>query len=170
MNNRTTRGAAISAVSGCVVIIGVVALVMPGCYGRACDGDDLGWGPSSADIAAVAMDAGTDAELTRTHEGHLTNPDTWESNDINADWVPYLHEQKLHVEYPQLGARQPDQITAYISADQNPNKLVNGAPESNFTVAGGNVAKFVGVYPGTATILNDTCADFYVRVVVHASP
>jgi len=155
-------------ISGVAIIaaLGVTSLMMPGCFGRECDGDEQWWGPSD-DLYAAYLDAGPDAAFVdpRNLQGHLVDENTWESNAINEDWLSYLHERAWHFQYPQLGGRQPDQITAYISAVVNPNKTGDTQ-----TAGGGNVAKFIGVLPDIATLKNDTCADFFVRVVVHVPP
>ncbi len=152
----------------CVAVIaslGVTSLLMPGCYGRQCDGDELSWGPPR-DVYDRDVDASVDAAAEpRMAQGHLIDENTWESTAINDDWLAYLHERTWHVYYPQLGGRQPDQITAYISANVNPTKT-----QDSLTAGGGNVAKFFGVLPDVATVRNDTCADFFVRVVVHVPP
>ena len=156
------------SVTAIVTSVGASSLLMPGCYGRECDGDVQVWGPSPADedAAAAAPDGGLDGAVAlQLAEGHLLDENTWESNDVNSDWLPYLHERVWRLYYPQLGPRQPDQMTAYISANVNPNKTTD-----TFTTGGGNVAKFVAVFAGGATLVNDTCADFFVRVVVHVPP
>ena len=149
-----------------IASLGVTSLLMPGCFGRECDGDEQSWGPPR-DVYRAASNAGPDAALLdpRMMQGHLVDDNTWESNAINDDWLSYLHARAWHFYYPQLGGRQPDQITAYISANVNPNKT-----NDTMTAGGGNVAKFIGVLPDVATVKNDTCADFFVRVVVHVPP
>ncbi len=153
-----------------IASLGVSSLLMPGCFGRECDGDEQSWGPP-ADVYAANRDAGPDAANLdagpdpRMAQGHLLDDNTWESTAIGDDWLSYLHERSWHMNYPQLGDRQPDQITAYISANVNPNKT-----NDSLTAGGGNVAKFFSVLPRAGTVRNDTCADFFVRVVVHAPP
>jgi hypothetical protein len=158
-------------VSGVAIIaaLGITSLLMPGCFGRECDGDEKSWGPPT-DVYQAYADAAPDALVgsggdPRMSQGHLVDENTWESNAIGDDWLEYLHARALHLYYPQLGGRQPDQVTAYISANVNPNKTGD-----TFTAGGGNVAKFIGVLPGVATVKNDTCADFFVRVIVHVPP
>lgn len=149
-----------------IAALGVTSLLMPGCFGRECDGDEQSWGPPT-DLYAANADAGPDAAFVdpRMLQGHLVDENTWESNAIGDDWLSYLHERAWHFYYPQLGGRTPDQITAYISANVNPIKT-----NDTFTAGGGNVAKFIGVLPNVATVKNDTCADYFVRLVVHVPP
>jgi hypothetical protein len=156
------------SVVGVVASLGVTSFLMPGCYGRQCDGDVQSWGPTPDDMAAAATagDGGLDGAVAeRLTQGHLVDPNTWESNDVNSKWLPYLHARTWHFYYPQLGVRQPDQVTAYISANENPNMTAD-----TFITGGGNVAKFYSVFAGGATLANDSCADFFVRVVVHVPP
>ncbi len=148
-----------------IASLSVTSLLMPGCFGRECDGDEQSWGPPR-DVYDSDVDAAADAAFEpRMVQGHLVDENTWESTALDDNWLAYLHERTWHVYYPQLGGRQPDQITAYISANENPAKT-----NDSLTAGGGNVAKFFRVRPDVATVRNDTCADFFVRLVVHVPP
>jgi hypothetical protein len=135
--------------------VGMSAALTPACYGNECRGDEVDFG-SAAEGGAV---------------GDLADPDTWESTPMDGTWFPYLHERTLHMHFPDVfGGRQPDWFIAYISADPSPNSTDGGHALANYTPASGNVAKFSGLFPDSITIFNDTCSDYFIRVVVHAPP
>jgi hypothetical protein len=138
-----------------VVGVGFSASLMPACYGNECRGDEV-------DVGSATPEGGT---------GELSDPNTWESSPMDGQWFPYLHERVVHFHFPDaFGGRQPDWFIAYISADPAPNNQDNGHALADYTPAAGNVAKWSGVLPDRATIFNDTCSDYFIRLVVHAPP
>lgn len=134
-------------------VLGLVALwgiVMGGlgsasCYGRNCDGDTVVYGRVPG-------------------EGQLTDPDTWQSTPIDGDWVPFTKQRIVFFEMRDLGDRLPETVTPTISAERNPNR------DGNWTIGAGNLAEQSGAGPGRIAIKNNTCADYYIRLVVTASP
>jgi len=135
--------------------VAIFALVgQSGCYGDQCIGD--------------AMDVGNG-------RGRLVSEDTWESNpqDDDAGWYQYRHERAF-VFHPQgLEGRAILGVTPYISSDRRPNELGQGR---QFTVASGNLAEIridaaaSPTDPPTIVVLNDTCAEYWLRIVVTAYP
>jgi hypothetical protein len=130
--------------------------VTGGCFGRECEGD-------------FAFHGG----------GSLIDPDTYQTTAMNAPWLPYTHQRTWIIDTSLLGARPIDWVTVYVSADPEPNKVPgpNEAP-SNYTIASGNIGEILQARGGDCpwngwssciTIHNDTCANFYMRAVVHAS-
>ncbi len=117
-----------------------------GCYGRNCEGDAIAFG-------------GVDGE------GHMIDVDTWESTAIDADWIPFFKQRAIFFEMRGLGDRQPAVIVPYISAEKNPVR-----EGGNWTIGSGNLAEHSGSAPGRITIKNNTCADYYIRLVVSTSP
>jgi len=133
-------------------VLGLVALwgiVMGGlgsasCYGHTCDGDTQVYGRAPG-------------------EGQLVNPDTWQSSPIDGDWIPFTKQRIWFFEMDALG-RLPATITPYISAERNPVR------DGNWTIGSGNLAEQSGAGFGRVAIKNNTCADYYIRLVVTAAP
>jgi len=135
-------------------VVGLVALwgIMMGgigsasCYGHTCDGDSQVWGRVPG-------------------EGRLVDEDTWESTPIDGDWIPFTRQRVWFFEMRELGDRTPYEITPLISAERNP-VHDNG----NWTEGSGNLAEQSGAGPGRIAVKNNTCADYYIRIVAHAAP
>jgi hypothetical protein len=116
------------------------------CYGHTCDGDVQIYGRAPG-------------------EGQLIDEDTWESTPIDGDWIPFTRQRIWIFQMRQLGDRSPYEVSVDISAEKNPVAL-NG----NWTTGSGNLAEKSGVGPGTINVKNNTCADYYIRLVAHAKP
>jgi hypothetical protein len=118
----------------------------PGCYGHNCDGDVKSFG-------------------TAPNEGRLVNADTWESGPIDGPWLPFPHQRIWIFDLHELGDRTPDLPVAYVSANLDPDH--EGA---NFVQGGGNLTELSSPEKGKLVVKNGTCADYYLRLVVQASP
>lgn len=100
------------------------------------------------------------------NEGAAVGPTSWESTPFEGKWLDFSHERLITFELQEkVGNRRIISVTPYISASDIPSQN-NG----NFTVASGNLAVIQVVAPGWFTVRNDTCADYYVRVVVELEP
>jgi hypothetical protein len=118
-----------------------------GCFGHICDGDVVTYGRNA-------------------NEGELINADTWESNPVNGQWLAFPRQRVWFFELHTLGDdRLPAFPIAYVSAQSDPEQQ-----GGNSTVAAGNLAEFSGTEKGKITVKNDTCADYFLRVVVTAAP
>ncbi len=141
------------------------ATAIPACFGRDCDGDVISWGNNDG-------------------EGHLVDENTWESTPTDFDWIQYSHERVIVFNYGRLlGAelttledggtacqrRVPDWTIAYVSAAQRPNSRDPNSYE-DYTIASGNIGKYRIRAGGTLDLYNNTCSNFYARLVVHAPP
>ena len=126
-----------------VVSIGV--LLAPGCYGQNCEGGAETFG----------------SEIT---DGHMVTPDVWESSSQGSKWLWFPRQHVYFFDIPALGGRVPYQTTAYLSAEEEPNK------SGHYTQAAGSVAVFSGVGPNRVDVRNDTCSDYYLRVVLEVPP
>ncbi len=135
---------AIAVIALWVIVMGAVAFAS-GCFGHNCDGDVQVYGRSPG-------------------EGQLLGADTWESSAIDGDWIPFTRQRVWIFEMRGLGDRLPGEIQPYISADKNPVR------DGNWTIGAGNLAEQSGAGPGRIVIKNNTCADYYIRLVVVASP
>ena len=135
-----------------VAVIALWATVMgsvtiaAGCYGHICDGDVVIYGRNA-------------------NEGHLINADTWESTAVDARWLDFPKQRVYQFELHDLGDRLPVEPIAYVSAQADPEH-----EGGNFVLAAGNLAEFSSPEKGKIVVKNDTCADYFVRVVVQAPP
>ena len=127
------------------VVMGAAA-IGAGCYGHTCDGDVQVYGHNP-------------------NEGQLIDEDTWESSAIDGEWIPFTKQRVWIFQMRELGDRVPYEISIDISAEKNPSAL-----GGNWTTGSGNLAEKSGVGPGTINVKNNTCADYYIRVVAHAKP
>ena len=106
-------------------------------------------------------------------QGELIDPDTWESTPQGSKWLPYPGQRSWFFFPRGLERRQIASVLVYISPVESPND-----PGGQYTVASGNVATIrTFADPADPQLLNpgvqvgnDTCADFFVRVVVRAYP
>ena len=128
-----------------------LAAATNGCFGRECD--------------AVYS-------ITQPLDGYLIDEDTWESNPMSGDWMEFGGQQYWTIQLGKLGNREPDWIVGYISnqqkavvLDANGNKILRA-----FTPAGGNVFELSNSSSASITVHNNTCAQYYLRVVIHATP
>jgi hypothetical protein len=114
--------------------------------------------------------------------GEMISPDTWESSTINGPWLEFPGGRADvfdigHFDDPNdAGSRFtpyfpegciPTNVSAYISADYRQ------MPGTNFTEGSGNVIEWVPQFFADGTVnretiglVNNTCAHYYVRVVV----
>ena len=121
--------------------------IAAGCYGHICDGDTVIYGRNA-------------------NEGHLIDPNTWESSAIDGDWLAFPKQRVYVVELHDLGDRLPEVIIPYVSAQANPIHDEGG----NFVLAAGNLTEISDTEKGKVVLKNDTCADYYLRVVIQAAP
>lgn len=142
------------SLSTMLILISSFAFVgQTGCYGDQCIGDIQEYGDA-------------------TH-GELTSPDTWESNPPNSGWLNFSHKRTFNVHLYGLEGRDIQQVLPYISPDSVPKSDYG---QSQYTLASGNLAEIQNLgtnipgIPPTVRILNDTCADYYLRLLVIATP
>lgn len=117
-----------------------IAGTFTSCYGHNCDGSSVRYGINPG-------------------EGDLLTPNTWESNPGQGDFLPYPRQRTIFFEAP-FGDGVFATVLSYISADQNP-VSVGG----NDTLASGNVVETTNFPSGAFAVHNDTCADYFIRVV-----
>jgi hypothetical protein len=127
-------------------LVAGVALASPGCYGRNCEGG----------IEPFGTDPG---------QGRMIDENTWESSPMEGEWLPYPKQRFYTINIPGLNGRTPQVVLPYLSAAPNPRKT--GA---NWTLGSGNLTLMVNASPNHIDIINDSCSDYYLRLVVIASP
>ncbi len=126
--------------------VGAGTLLAPGCYGRNCEGG----------IEVFGVDAG---------QGEMVTPDRWASNPFEGQWLWFPRQRLYFFEVPELGGRTPDLILPYVSASPEPGKT-NG----DLTIGAGNIALISGIGSNRVAVKNDTCSDYYLRLVLEAPP
>jgi len=167
---------------GVVVCLGggLVGLPMAttACFSDVCKGDTAAFGEIPGDNKALVKLPG---------KGRYIDENTWESSPLftteqvrlaadggyiePSGWVPYTHKRFL--ELFTGDERFARDVDVYISVGERQGfgEVTDGVPRvENFTLASGNLAKILVVRPGIVTVVNDSCADFYARVVVHFPP
>jgi hypothetical protein len=122
------------------------ALLAPGCYGRNCEGG----------VEVFGVDAG---------QGEMLSETRWQSTPFEGTWL-WFPRQRLYIfDIPALGGRTPDVVWPYLSAAPEPMKTGD-----NFTAGAGNIALLSGVGPNRVSVKNDSCSDYYLRLVVDVEP
>lgn len=99
--------------------------------------------------------------------GRLVTPTKWESGALGGKWIFFPRASGIEMDPRGAdGARIKGSLTnmtAWISVCDTPSTF-----GCNFAVAGGNNAIFYVTERGTIYVKNDTCQDFYVRVVAES--
>ena len=116
------------------------------CYGHNCDGSTAFYGRNPG-------------------EGEMVGPDVWESSPEDGDAIPYTRERTWFFEVPALLDRKIVLVVPYVRAEQNV-----ATTGGNETLGSGNLAEVSGVSAGRFAVHNDTCADYFIRVVAILAP
>jgi hypothetical protein len=130
-----------------VVLLAVWALVSgaalsaPGCYGRNCEAAYSGYG-------------------TEAGQGSMIDATTWQSNPVEGAWLPFPRQQVYYFDVPALGGQTPQVFIPYLSAQREP------AKSGDFTIGAGNLTLLFGPGPNRIGVKNDTCSDYYLRLVL----
>jgi hypothetical protein len=117
------------------------------------------WGCSTHQCDASSQDAGSGSGPVTEFDGTWT----WQSSSIQTGWIPFNHNETitftLPSDFPVL-TTPGFVLTPWVStgADQD-------AGDGLFVSAGGQLAEFQIVGKRSFTVFNDTCADYYLRVV-----
>jgi hypothetical protein len=97
--------------------------------------------------------------------GRVVDANTYETNAIDEPWLDYPGQRSYLIHFPIDFGRPPLWTDTYVATDPNAN-----APGNQWAQTAGNLAE-MGVASSTAIFVhNDTCADYYLRVVVHFPP
>ena len=110
--------------------------------------------------------------VDQKHVIDFIDPNTWESSPIDGTWIDYGHRQNIFlyfggVDDAGLPTHPPvEEVLVYISSDKNP-----VSAHTNFGLVGGNGAELTYDEGGAGVhILNNTCAEYYARIVVRFAP
>ncbi len=96
--------------------------------------------------------------------GHMIDANTWESATVDSDnWLPFEGRVQYGFYLP-LDGRVPYDVTVHLSTSANPQE--NGS----LVAAGTGNAAILRFAPNYISVYNDTCATYYLHVVVHAAP
>lgn len=106
-------------------------------------------------------------------QGGFVDSDTWQSNG-NADvWLPFPAQRTWLLIPPGVtgpGGRRLKYSLVYVSPADNPNRIpAPDQPGDNFTLGTGNVAE-VTYRTDAVFVHNDTCANYYARIVLVLEP
>ncbi len=100
-------------------------------------------------------------------QGRLVDAYTWESNPIGSGWLPYRGRREYVFTFRDKTdgnrkiAGEVYEIVPYVAS------VPTG---SDAVIASGNLAVQTPLGNGQILILNETCADYFLRVVVRAAP
>jgi hypothetical protein len=101
-------------------------------------------------------------------QGDLLDSQTWESTPLTQPWIPYPASVGLTLFY---GEFFPDCLASDVESYLSPNSSPATTPGGQFTTGGSNITEWLPTaMPGIITIFNDSCADYYIRVVIHCPP
>lgn len=150
MRSRSFFGAGTAAVAlGTVALACAFLPITSGCQGHQCDYSEADFGLLPGQGALVAND-----------------PNTWETNPIDGEWVPYPHAHRTKLFAPfNPQEREIVNVQIYISPDQHP----GNTPNTNWSSGAGNLAS-IRDFGAQIWVDNGTCADFFMRAVITASP
>ncbi len=144
------RGIAIVVAVAIAAASAATLMIAPGCTTHKCDPVDQ-----------VNVPGGTAPEKKFPNAGFTHDPNIWESGTVEGPWVPYQHQQTLFVEFRNAAPRPVEQIDVYISNAEAPYDT-----NDIFAIATGNVAELQWVGSAGINIRNNTCQDYFARVVV----
>jgi hypothetical protein len=94
----------------------------------------------------------------------MLDPNTWISGPVDGPWLWFPRQRVWVFEVPQLGGRTPEIIIPYVSSSPEPSKT------GDHVIGAGNIALIGGPWPNRVTVRNDTCSDYYLRLVLEAPP
>ncbi len=126
--------------------ISAALLLVPGCYGRNCEGS----------FETFGDDPG---------EGMMIDENTWVSGPLDGAWLWFPRQRMYIFDIRALGGRLPEVPLAYISGSAEPAKGGN-----NMTLASGNLAQVYATRPNGLDLKNESCSDYYLRLVVQTAP
>jgi hypothetical protein len=128
--------------------VGAAAYATSGCVDKRCD-------PTSGAYGAAAG------------EGALVDANTWETTPArDVPWLFFGPERLWTFDLRSLaGPRDVVNVEPYVSESEHP-----WESGQNFAVAGGNLAEFRIAEPGVLEVRNNTCATYYLRLVVELAP
>lgn len=128
-----------------------------GCFGRECEGDWVDFWGEFDGVRASMIDA-----------------NTFQTSPVEGRWLPFPHRRSFVIWFDKilatnekmLGCARVDWVQLYVSADPVPTA-------TNYAIAAGNVGQVFTLENDShraVGVHNATCADFYLRVVIHATP
>jgi len=134
---------------GLWLTVAFVVFAAPGCYGRNCEGE----------LETFGVDAG---------QGEMVSPTQWESTPTVGPWLSFPRQRAYVFDIRALGGRTPYDWNVFLSAASQPN--VGGPNAGNQTTGAGNIALVQNIGPNRIDVFNDTCSDYYMRLVVTVPP
>ncbi len=134
-----------------LAIVALVACATPGCFGRECDGDVV--------VAPFGEHPG---------EGDFIDDATWESMPVMAEWLDFPARRTWKFRIPKWESEHRPflRMHGYVSPTRVPDRQTE--PQDSWTEGTGNLVEFGDASPGNVQVTNDTCAHFYLRLVVRA--
>lgn len=132
-----------------LTVAGVI-FAAPGCYGRNCE----------SSLETFGIDAG---------QGEMVSDTQWESSPTVGQWIYFPRQRAYIFDIRALGGRTPYDWNIFLSAASEPN-VPGSRSAGNQTTGAGNIALVQNVGPNRVDVVNDTCSDYYLRLVVTVPP
>jgi hypothetical protein len=125
---------------------------------------------AAAPTGCAGNDCQADTQTFPKCGGERIGTDVWESGPITGTYLDF-HGERTWVFNPSgwMGNREPYLVNAYESLD--PNVPADGG--GSFAEPAGNLGEVIPVKVGDGwqvQLLNDTCAQYYLRVVLTYAP
>ena len=116
-------------------------------------------------LGLSACDCGRESGDPVYYAGGTTVGSRYESSELYGTWLHYPAGRRYRLAHslPQ----PPDEILIYLGFKEHPLRPDAGG---NISPSAGNVALIEAVEDDTIQIRNDTCSEYYVRVVAVAHP
>lgn len=102
------------------------------------------------------------------NQGNLIDENHWESTANDAIWLSFVGQRTWHFLPGPFQNRRIANVTVWFSPDEQPS-----LPGNQYSLASGNAAVVDTTIDNGRTAIdvhNDTCADFFVRVLIEAYP
>jgi hypothetical protein len=122
--------------------------------------------PAATETGCAGDDCDSDVQTFPTCGGDRLDANTWESGPLDGTYLDF-HGERTWIFNPSgwMGSRVPATFNAYLSLNPQP----NAEGGDGFAQPAGNLAE-ITAFPVDGgyqvQVLNDTCAQYYLRVVI----
>ena len=155
--------------AGAIAVAVACATAMPaatGCSTHQCDVScvDFGWvPPPGGPFPPCTVNPQPFGDWWRNGDEVV-----WESGPPQGPWLDFPGNRFYHIAFPPdfpaaLAGTFPDAWYAWVSVEQDAQD-----PTGSNVLAAGELAEFTAVSPTGFTVLNNTCAEYSLRIEVHA--
>ena len=145
------------------------AVAAPGCSLSNCDPAFEDYTHLADGTHGNAFIAGGDMAVQFPEQGFL-DENTWQSAPVLASWHKFTGQHTYGLELP-WGAGFKFDVLVYLAVDADPNVDDSGSGNRNYALGAGNIAETINFGDTNyVQIRNDSCAQYFFRVVVRRYP